>query len=130
MTVVLAAIAGVVFALGLAIAGMTAPSRVIGFLDVTGSWDGTLAFVIGSAIAVYAVAFRLVKDRDANLPTNQAIDAKLVGGSALFGIGWGLSGYCPGPALVSIGGAVDVGLFVIAMIAGMAIARRLTSTYR
>lgn len=121
MTRLLAGFAGVVFALGLVISGMTSPARVRGFLDVTGDWDITLLFVMAAAIAVYAPVARLARDRLPATPT--VIDAKLVGGAAIFGVGWGLAGYCPGPALVSVGAALETGLFVLAMIAGIAIAR-------
>lgn len=121
-------IAGVVFALGLAIAGMTDPLKVISFLDVTGAWDPSLAFVMGGAILVYAPAFRLVTRRSApllgrrfHLPTRRDIDLRLVGGATLFGIGWGLGGFCPGPALV---GAMGLGtgalVFTGSMLLGMA----------
>jgi uncharacterized membrane protein YedE/YeeE len=122
-TIALAAIAGIVFAIGLAISDMTSPSRVVGFLDITGQWDPTLAFVMAGAILAYAPFVRLVK-RPVDWPAETKIDARLVIGSAIFGIGWGLSGYCPGPALVSIGAAFETGLFVLAMLAGMALAKR------
>ena len=124
MTAILAAVAGSVFAIGLVVSGMTSPSRIIGFLDVTGAWDGTLVFVMASAIGVYAPIARIAKHRLRYAPTDTAIDARLVGGAAIFGVGWGLSGYCPGPALVSVGSSIETGLFVVAMIAGIAIARR------
>jgi uncharacterized membrane protein YedE/YeeE len=134
----LAAIAGAVFAIGLAVGGMTVPAKVTGFLDVGGAWDPTLAFVMAGAIAVYAPIARIVQRRRRPLvaerfhwPTLRAIDARLVAGAAIFGIGWGLSGYCPGPALTSIGsGATGVLVFVAAMIAGIAITRRWPATSR
>jgi uncharacterized protein len=100
---------GVVFALGLGLSGMTQPSKVIAFLDVTGAWDPTLALVMGGAVLVGWLSFPailrrskpLLDDRFA-LPKRTAIDARLLIGAALFGVGWGLSGYCPGPALVSL----------------------------
>jgi uncharacterized membrane protein YedE/YeeE len=122
--IALAAIAGVVFAIGLLVSDMTSPARVIAFLDITGDWDATLAFVMIAAIGVYAPVARLVRDRTAHLEAQQPIDARLVGGAAIFGVGWGLAGYCPGPALVSVGASIQTGLFVLAMIAGIAIARR------
>ncbi|MDQ3333651.1 MAG: hypothetical protein M4D80_00595 [Myxococcota bacterium] len=121
MSALLAALAGVVFAIGLVVSDMTSPSRIIDFLAFE---DWTLAFVMAGAIAVYAPAVRLVR-KTVHWPTHQAIDARLVIGSAIFGIGWGLSGYCPGPALVSVGASIATGVFVLAMIAGMAIARRI-----
>jgi uncharacterized membrane protein YedE/YeeE len=125
MKPVLAVLAGVIFALGLVIADMTSPARVIGFLDITGSWDPTLAFVMAGAIAVLAPIAHRARNRPVHWPTQSAIDARLVGGSMIFGIGWGLSGYCPGPALVSVGATFATGLFVLAMILGVAVARRI-----
>jgi uncharacterized membrane protein YedE/YeeE len=121
----LAFLAGVIFALGLVISDMTSPARVIGFLDVIGTWDPTLAFVMAGAIAVLAPIAHWARNRPAHWPTQTAIDARLVGGSMIFGIGWGLSGYCPGPALVSVGATFATGLFVLAMILGVAVARRI-----
>lgn len=134
MSVALAAAAGVLFALGLALADMTSPARVRAFLDVGGSWDGTLAFVMAGAIAVYAPVARLVRRRGRpwraaqfHWPEHEAIDARLVAGAALFGVGWGLSGYCPGPALVALGtGGTGVLVFVATLIAGIAITRACT----
>ena len=120
MNVVLAAIAGIVFAIGLVISGMTSPSRIIGFLAFE---DITLMFVMAGAIAVYAPVVRLVK-RSVFTPAQSALDARLVGGAAIFGVGWGLSGYCPGPALVSVGASIDTGIFVLCVIAGIALTRR------
>jgi uncharacterized protein len=127
---VLAALAGAVFALGLAISGMTIPARVTGFLDVGGAWDPTLAFVMAGAIAVYAPLLRIIRGRgrpvlaDAfSWPTARAIDLRLIGGSAIFGVGWGLSGYCPGPALASLAGGGTAVIFLVAMLAGIAVAR-------
>lgn len=104
-----AALAGLLFAVGLAVGGMTDPNKVLAFLDVTGDWDPSLAFVMAGAVGVYAVAFRLVGRRAAPLfrkafalPTRRDIDGRLVGGAVLFGLGWGLSGYCPGPAVVGL----------------------------
>lgn len=120
--------AGLLFGLGLIVSGMTAPSKVLGFLDLAGAWDPSLAFVMGGAVAVAFVAFRFAARRrttltgaSLNLPTSTAIDAPLIGGSLLFGVGWGLAGLCPGPAIVNLGflngRAV---LFVLAMAMGMA----------
>jgi len=127
----LAVVAGAVFAIGLAVAGMTVPAKVTGFLDVGGAWDPTLALVMLGAIAVYAPVVRIARRRRRPLasqwfhwPTPRAIDARLVGGAAIFGVGWGLSGYCPGPALASIGiGAASALVFVAAMVAGIAVTR-------
>ncbi|HTQ25630.1 MAG TPA: DUF6691 family protein [Candidatus Binataceae bacterium] len=120
-------ISGVVFALGLGISGMTRPVKVIGFLDFFGAWDASLAFVIVGAIAVYFVAYRFSRTMpspllapDFSLPKRSDIDAKLVLGAAVFGMGWGLSGFCPGPALTSLAsGAPAVAIFVAAMALGM-----------
>jgi uncharacterized membrane protein YedE/YeeE len=132
-SILAAAIAGALFALGLVISGMTDPHRVTAFLDVTRAWDPTLAFVMAGAIAIHAPLARLVRARLAPLfdpvfhtPAWTAIDTRLVAGAAIFGVGWGLSGYCPGPALVSVGtGALPVLAFIGAMIAGIAIVRLL-----
>jgi hypothetical protein len=132
--VIAALLAGAVFALGLAISGMTDPAKVTGFLDVTGAWDPTLALVMFAAIAVHFPFVRVAQQRPRPIlddkfqwPTAKGIDGKLVIGSAIFGIGWGLSGYCPGPALVSLGrGMSGTFLFVLAMCAGIAITRFVT----
>ena len=129
-----AGIAGLIFGLGLLLSGMTNPAKVIGFLDLTGLWDPSLAFVMGGAVAVGLVAFRVAQRRcttllgtPLQLPHTTAIDTKLLGGSALFGIGWGIAGFCPGPALVSAGAANGKALvFCAAMLAGMAIFAMLT----
>jgi uncharacterized protein len=120
---------GSVFGLGLAISGMMNPARVIGFLDVAGSWDPTLAFVMGGALLVAVPAYRLILGRgspvlagDFSLPTKTSLDAPLILGSALFGIGWGLVGFCPGPAVAAVvTGLPSVIGFVAAMLAGMAL---------
>ena len=121
-------VAGLVFGCGLLLSGMTDPGKVIGFLDVAGNWDPSLAFVMGGAIVVGFFAFRSAGRRgrtflgDAlHLPNRRDIDARLLGGSVVFGIGWGLAGFCPGPALVSFASGVDqAAVFVAAMLAGMA----------
>lgn len=119
---------GALFALGLGIGGMTQPSRVLAFLDVLGDWDSSLAFVMLGAIAVYATVYRLAVRRDRpvlaaawDLPARRDVDARLVTGAALFGVGWGLAGLCPGPALTALAsGEPAVLLFVAAMLAGIA----------
>ena len=125
--VLIAALAsGALFGAGLAIAQMTDRRVVLGFLDVFGVWNPTLAFVMGGAVAVTAVAFRLVLKRRApalggefRVPANDAIDGRLLAGAAIFGIGWGLAGLCPGPALVgAAAGLMDAWIFVPAMIVG------------
>ena len=104
-------VAGLIFALGLGISGMTLPQKVIGFLDVTGAWDYSLAFVMGGAVVVYGIAYQLVRRMEKpryaakfHLPTSRKIDWRLLLGAMLFGAGWGLGGFCPGPALVSLPG--------------------------
>jgi len=124
---VVAFLAGALFAIGLTVAGMTQPAKVIGFLDVTGAWDPSLAFVMVGAITVHAVTRRLVLRRRAPFgaaafdePNARSIDAPLVAGAALFGVGWGAAGYCPGPAIVSLGtGSREALVFVAAMAVGM-----------
>ncbi|WP_265562016.1 DUF6691 family protein [Sphingomicrobium arenosum] len=120
-------LAGSLFGGGLAISGMMDPARVRGFLDLFGNWDPTLAFVMGGALAVMAVAWIIQKgmthpfaDAEWHLPGTKRLDGKLLGGSALFGIGWGLGGLCPGPAIASLGvNFGQVAGFVIAMLVGM-----------
>jgi len=118
---------GLLFAIGLSVAGMTRPSKIIAFLDVTGDWDPSLALVMVGAIAVYAVAHRLSLHRSKPLlaeaferPRRTDIDFRLVAGAVVFGIGWGASGYCPGPVVVSLGAASLPALWVAGgMVAGM-----------
>jgi len=124
-----ALVSGSLFGAGLALSGMMNPARVRGFLDVFGAWDPTLAFVMGGAVLVMAAAWliqggmtRPLAGDDFHLPSTKLIDAKLLGGAALFGIGWALAGLCPGPAIASLGTTiVPAAVFVAAMIAGMAI---------
>jgi hypothetical protein len=119
--------AGVLFGVGLGLSGMTQPSKVIGFLDIFGKWDPSLMFVMMGAMTVHFVLSRWIRQRqrpllDArfHLPAPAGIDRKLVAGAALFGVGWGLGGFCPGPALVSAGsGAVPALIFVATMAFGM-----------
>ncbi len=128
MAAVSGALLGVLFGIGLALGGMTQPAKVIGFLDVTGHWDPSLAFVMAGAILVYAPLFRFILRETTPVYVqkfvvfaNQQIDAPLLIGSAVFGMGWGLAGYCPGPGLVSAGTGSTVGLvFALSMLAGMA----------
>lgn len=117
---------GVLFALGLALSGMTDPGKVLGFLDVTGRWDPSLAFVMGGAVGFHALWLRLARRTDGLSPAivNTAIDARLVIGAAIFGVGWGLAGYCPGPALTSLAyGRTEALLFVLAMVLGVLLFR-------
>lgn len=125
----IAAISGLIFGIGLIASGMTDPAKVKGFLDLAGAWDPSLGLVMGGAIAVGVGAFALAKRRKRSwtgermeLSTSTVIDARLIGGGVLFGVGWGVAGYCPGPALVALGGgSASAGLFVLAMLAGMAL---------
>ena len=127
MNIAASLIAGLLFGVGLIVSGMADPAKVLGFLDLAGAWDPSLALVMAGAIAVGAVAFRLAGKRATsllglkmNLPDARQIDRRLVGGSLLFGIGWGIAGFCPGPALVSLGmGQAKAAVFVLAMLAGM-----------
>jgi uncharacterized membrane protein YedE/YeeE len=129
MTVFTSLLAGLVFGLGLIVSGMANPAKILGFLDLSGSWDPSLAFVMAGAIAVGLIAFAMAGKRtvsilgaDMKLPTARHIDRRLVGGSLLFGIGWGVAGFCPGPGLVALGmGEAKAAVFVAAMLAGMAL---------
>lgn len=120
---------GALFAVGLGVSGMTQPGKVTAFLDFAGAWDPSLLFVMAGAVLVYALGYRLVTKRPKplfaeafHLPTRRSIDRPLVVGSALFGVGWGLAGFCPGPALTSLASLrLEPVLFVLSMLAGMAI---------
>lgn len=122
-----ALLSGALFGLGLAVSGMANPAKVIGFLDVAGEWDPTLALVMGGAVLVTVVAFRFVLrqkrpllDEGFSIPTKNDVDGRLLGGATLFGVGWGLSGFCPGPAVVALTtGLPAVFAFFAAMLAGM-----------
>jgi hypothetical protein len=126
---VVAYVSGVLFAVGLGISGMTHPSKVLAFLDFAGDWDPSLAFVMGSGVLVNLVFFTLARRRGRpllapsfSLPVPTAVDASLLGGAALFGAGWGLGGFCPGPAIVSVvNGVTPVIAFVVSMLVAMAI---------
>ena len=129
MHIIMALVVGLLFGIGLIVSGMTDPSKVIGFLDLAGKWNPSLAFVMGGAILVGFAAFRFAGGRTTSLlgdpmrlPTARHIDRRLVLGGVAFGIGWGLAGYCPGPALASLasGGAKPL-IFSAALVAGMAI---------
>jgi uncharacterized membrane protein YedE/YeeE len=130
-----AGLSGVLFGAGLLISGMTDPNKVLGFLDVFGAWDASLLFVMVGAIGVHALGYRLIRRRSAplfadafSMPAARDIDAKLLVGAAVFGIGWGLGGYCPGPAVVSLASLRgDVVAFVGGMVLGMFITARLES---
>jgi len=124
-------ISGLVFGSGLALGGMLDPHKVRGFLDIAGDWDPTLAFVMAGAVAVMAAAWNLagrmsrpILAETFSLPDRSDIDGRLVGGAVLFGLGWGLSGICPGPALATVAFApLAIAPFVLAMVAGMALVR-------
>lgn len=129
MPVLTSLLAGLVFGIGLIVSGMANPAKVLAFLDVAGPWDPSLALVMAGAIAVGTVGFAIARrltlswlGLPMNLPTARHIDGRLVGGSLLFGIGWGLAGFCPGPALVALGmGELKALVFVAAMLAGMGV---------
>lgn len=126
-------LAGLAFGLGLAVSGMTDPARVLGFLDIAGAWDPTLLFVLGGAVITNFVGYRLVLRRSSpffadvfHLPTKREFDSRLLTGAALFGVGWGLSGYCPGPAIASVAGlTAPLAAMLLAMIVGWWLARRI-----
>ena len=128
-------VAGLLFGVGLAISQMINPAKVLNFLDIFGRWDASLAFVMLGAVVTSAIGYRLAFRRGRPLfeskfmlPTRQDIDSKLLAGSAIFGIGWGLGGYCPGPAISGLGfGALETIVFITAMAAGMMIWRMMSS---
>lgn len=133
MKIWMALLAGLLFGAGLSLGGMTQPAVVLGFLDLAGAWNPRLLFVMAGAVAITALGYRLVWrarrpwfDDAFKLPVAQRIDPRLVLGAALFGIGWGMAGYCPGPALASLGaGLAPVGLLVAMMVLGWWLAARL-----
>lgn len=128
-------ISGVLFGAGVTISGMVNPMKVLNFLDISGAWDATLIFVMGAGLLVTLIGYQVIfKQKKAplfapsfRLPTSQDIDAKFLGGAALFGVGWGLSGFCPGPAVASlVFGRTESITFVTAMAAGMMLAKQIT----
>ena len=127
MATLVAFLAGLTFGIGLIVAGMTNPAKILGFLDIAGKWDPSLALVMVGAIAVGLLAFTIARRRTMStlglpmqLPATGTIDFRLVGGSLVFGIGWGLAGFCPGPAIVALGaGYGKAAVFVAAMLVGM-----------
>jgi uncharacterized membrane protein YedE/YeeE len=129
MVFLTALLAGLLFGLGLILSGMASPAKVLGFLDLAGPWDPSLAFVMAGAVGVGLAAFALARRRTASvlgfemrLPSTRGIDRRLVIGSLLFGVGWGIAGFCPGPALVALGmGEAKALVFVASMLAGMAL---------
>ena len=129
-------ICGILFSIGLGISGMTQPQKVIGFLDVLGEWDPSLVFVMGGAVISYFILQLLIQRRfskpmlgeTSQIPSRKDLDRSLIFGALLFGMGWGLGGYCPGPAITSLGsGSVNAVLFVVAMAMGMLLADRVIS---
>lgn len=124
---------GLIFGVGISISGMANPAKVLNFFDIAGTWDPSLVFVMGGAVVVAFLGYKIVLRRPApvldakfHLPDNPRIDARLLGGSALFGIGWGIAGFCPGGALPALGtGQIDVFVFVAALIAGIFAAKGL-----
>ncbi|MFD1795784.1 YeeE/YedE family protein [Paracoccus aurantiacus] len=136
MKLMFAWLTGLVFGTGIAISGMMDPAKVLNFFDIAGSWDPSLAFVMGGALIVTFSGYRLVWRRDAPLfggsfqiPTSMIIDSKLIGGSALFGMGWGIAGFCPGAAIPALGtGRWEVALFLISVVAGIYLHRVLAKT--
>ena len=122
---------GLIFGVGIAISGMANPAKVLNFFDVAGAWDPSLMFVMGGALGVTVIGYRLVLQRPGpvldpkfQLPTNTRLDARLLGGAAVFGIGWGIAGFCPGGALPALGtGRIEVFAFVAALLAGILVAR-------
>jgi hypothetical protein len=138
MQILFAAICGALFGFGLIIAGMTDSTKVLGFLDLFGQWNPSLIFVMVAGIGIAAIPFRFAMARRHSLlnlsmqiPAKRTIDHRLIGGSVLFGVGWGIAGLCPGPALVIFGSGSSKGsLFFIAMLAGMAIFELLEKEWR
>lgn len=138
MRVLISALSGALFGLGLLVSGMTDPAKVQGFLDLAGAWDPTLIFVLGGAVAPMILAWRIAARRPRALTgaafpplPKQRLDARLIGGSVLFGAGWALAGFCPGPALASLGWSGPAGLvFTLAMAAGMALHARAAARRR
>jgi len=134
--IVMALVVGLLFGLGLILSGMSDPGKVLGFLDLAGNWDPSLAFVMGGAVVVGSLVFPFATKRPKSilgdamrLPTATQIDRRLVLGGLTFGVGWGLAGYCPGPALASLAqGDIKPVLFVIAMLVGMAVFELLDRT--
>lgn len=135
MRLVVLYLIGLVFGVGISVSGMANPAKVLNFFDIAGTWDPSLIFVMGGALVTTFIGYRLVFRRPApvleptfQVPTSRVIDMKLVGGSALFGIGWGIAGFCPGGALPALGtGRWEVFAFTAALIAGIFLARVLQS---
>jgi len=137
MKLIYSYLSGLIFGIGISISGMANPTKVLNFFDVAGTWDPSLAFVMGGALVVTFIGYRFVLKRPAplmsasfQLPTRRDLDLSLIGGSALFGIGWGIAGFCPGGALPALGtGQADVYIFVAALILGIFAANFLRSSF-
>jgi len=135
---IISLISGTVFGFGLALSGMLSPSKIVGFLDLFGNWDPSLAFVMGGGVLVTAISFHFILRRNSPffaprfiLPTKQDVDRQLLSGAAVFGVGWGLGGFCPGPALSSLAyGDMKVIIFVAAMVIGILAAKYATGSFR
>ncbi|NCQ25149.1 MAG: permease [Rhodobacteraceae bacterium CG17_big_fil_post_rev_8_21_14_2_50_63_15] len=131
MRLLSAFVVGLIFGAGIAISGMINPAKVLNFFDIAGTWDPSLIFVMGGALITTFLGYRVVLHRPAplledrfQLPTNTRIDRRLIGGAALFGLGWGIAGFCPGAALPALGsGKGEVFAFVVALLAGISVAR-------
>ena len=131
MSIAVSFVVGLVFGLGIMISGMANPAKVMNFFDVAGSWDPSLAFVMGGALVTTFLGYRLVLGRKApllashfQLPTNRKIDFQLVSGAAIFGVGWGIAGFCPGGAIPALGtGKSEVLVFVVALVVGLLVTR-------
>ena len=138
MKLIFAVLTGLVFGTGIALSGMMDPAKVLNFFDVAGYWDPSLAFVMAGAVSVTFIGYRMVWRRQAPLfggrfqvPTSTSIDSKLIGGSALFGIGWGIAGFCPGAGIPALGtGRWEVALFLVAVLAGFLLRRLLATAAR
>ena len=137
MRILTSYVIGLVFGIGISISGMANPAKVLNFFDVSGPWDPSLAFVMGGALIVTFIGYRYVLKRPApmlstsfQLPTRSDLDLRLIGGSAVFGIGWGMAGFCPGGALPALGtGQSDVFIFVAALLAGIAAAKFMQTAF-
>lgn len=138
MRLILSYIIGLIFGVGISISGMANPAKVLNFFDLAGTWDPSLAFVMGGALIVTALGYSVILKRPAplmatrfQLPTRRDLDLSLIGGSALFGVGWGIAGFCPGGALPALGtGRSEVVIFVAALLAGILTAKRLQSALK
>jgi len=129
---------GLVFGAGILISGMANPAKVLNFFDIAGAWDPSLAFVMGGALIVTAIGYKVVLKRPSpllgasfQLPRRRDFDRSLLGGSAVFGVGWGIAGFCPGGALPALGtGRIEVLIFIIALVAGIVVAKRLQAIHQ